>query len=380
MNAAAVYATPAPSPFPGARTMTRSDDLRWMTRALAVAERGRPHAHPNPLVGAVVARNGRSLGEGAHEAFGGPHGEVNALARAGGRARGATLYVTLEPCHRFGKTPPCSAAILKSGVTRVVVAASDASVGGAGLSVLRARGVRVQTGLLEGPARRLNPGFHARTERKRPHVVLKMAQTIDGKIASASGASRWITGPEARRLGHRLRAQSDALLVGGGTVRRDDPSLDAHGHGPDPVRVILSASLNLPPSARVFRSKGLAWVLTRADVPSVRRHPWESRGVAVIGVPGGRAGRVDVGGALDALARRGVGQLMVEGGGDTAASFLEAGAVDEVYCFVAPGFLGGADAPTSVEGRGAATPAALRRLSRVNVTRVGDDLLLHGEF
>lgn len=360
--------------------MTRSDDLRWMTRALAVAERGRPHAHPNPLVGAVVARNGRNVGEGAHGEFGGPHGEVLALTRAGRRARGATLYVTLEPCHRFGKTPPCSAAVLRAGVSRVVVAAADASVDGAGVAALRARGVRVQTGFLEGPARRLNPGFHTRTEQKRPHVVLKIAQTIDGKIAAATGVSRWITGPDARRLGHRLRAQSDAILVGAGTVRRDDPSLGAHGQGPDPIRVILSASLNFSPSARVFRPTGLVWVVTRSDVPDARRRRWESRGVAVIGVPGGRAGRVEVRGALEALARRGVGQLMVEGGGDTAASFLEAGVVDEVYCFVAPGFLGGSAAPTSVEGRGASAPAALRRLSRINVTRVGGDFLWHGEF
>lgn len=358
----------------------RPDDIRWMARALVLAERGRPHAHPNPIVGAVVARGNRCVGEGAHERFGGPHAEVNALHRAGDRARGATLYVTLEPCHRFGKTPPCCDAILRSGVRRVVIGAPDASVRGAGVSRLRARGLRVDTGLLEGPARALNPGFHSRLEKNRPHVLLKIAQTIDGKIATADGRSRWITGPAARRLGHRLRAQCDALLVGAGTVRRDNPALDAHGEGPDPIRTVLSASLDLPPAARVFRPAGLAWVLTRADAPRSRRLALEARGVTLIDAPGGAPGRVDPRRALAALARRGVGRLMVEGGGTTAAAFLDAGLVDEVYCFVAPGFLGGVDAPTSVEGRGVPTPAALRRLSRVNVSRVGTDLLLHGAF
>jgi diaminohydroxyphosphoribosylaminopyrimidine deaminase/5-amino-6-(5-phosphoribosylamino)uracil reductase len=366
--------------LPRAAAASRPDDVRWMVRALVLAERGRPHAHPNPAVGAVVARAGRCVGEGAHERFGGPHAEVNALAQAGRRARGATLYVTLEPCHRFGKTPPCCDAILRAGVRRVVVAASDASVRGAGLARLRARGVRVDAGVLEGPARDLNPGFHARLEKKRPHVILKIAQTLDGKIATAAGRSRWITGTDARRLGHRLRAQSDALLVGAGTVRRDDPFLGAHGQGPDPIRVVLSSSLAFRSTSRVFRPEGLCWVLTRDDAPRARRERLAARGVAVIGVPGGAPGRVDLRRGVSALARRGVGRLMVEGGGATAAAFLEAGLVDEVYCFVAPGFLGGADAPTSVEGRGVPAPAALRRLARVNVTRVGTDLLLHGVY
>lgn len=359
--------------------MFRPDDHRWMARALALAERGRPRAHPNPLVGGVVVRGSRCVGEGAHARFGGPHAEASALAQAGRLAQGATLYVTLEPCHRWGKTPPCSAAIHRAGIRRVVVAASDPSMKGAGVTSLRRAGVLVETGLLSVEARRQNPGFHRRLQSGRPHLVLKIAETLDGKIASSSGRSRWITGPRARALGHSLRAQSDAILVGGETLRRDDPALTSHGRGPDPLRVILSRSLTLSSTLRVFHGGPSPWILTSDKTAPARRRRWERRGIPVIAVAE-RKGRIDLAEGLKALARRGVGQLLVEGGGRTAAAFLEAGLVDEIYCFIALRFLGGAEAITSVEGRGWSSPAQGPRLRDVGVTRLGDDLLVHGHL
>jgi diaminohydroxyphosphoribosylaminopyrimidine deaminase/5-amino-6-(5-phosphoribosylamino)uracil reductase len=209
--------------------------------------------------------------------------------------------------------------------------------------------------------------------------VLKIAQSLDGKIAAWTGRSRWITGPAARRLGHRLRAQSDAVLVGAETVRRDNPALTSHGQGPDPLRVVLSCSLRLPLTARIFRPGVPTWVVASAGAPPARRRALEARGVPVLAVPP-RGNGVDLAAALRALARRGVSQLMVEGGGRTAAAFLEAGLVDEVYCFTAPRFLGGAAAAPSVGGRGWRSPAEGPAFREAAVTRVGPDILVHGKF
>lgn len=350
-----------------------------MLQALALSERGRLRAHPNPLVGCVIVQGGRVVGEGWHDRFGGPHGEVRALAQAGGRARGATMYVTLEPCPHWGKTPPCARSVIQAGVARVVAGASDPNprFRGRGFAALRRAGVRVASGLLAHRTEELNRGFFSRHQRGRPHVILKLAQTLDGKIASRTGASRWITGPRARALGHRLRAESDAVLVGGETVRRDDPRLTSHGAGPDPVRVVLSGSLDLSGKAKVFGPESPTWVLTGRGTSPARVRKLERAGAQVISLPGRKPG-VDPERLLSALSRRGVAQLLVEGGGEVAAHFLSAGLVDEVYLFVAPRFLGGRQAPTSLEGRGWALPADGPRLKNVEVSFLGEDWLIHG--
>lgn len=361
--------------------MNLSTDKKWMSRALALAERGDVRAHPNPRVGCVIVRRGRVVGEGWHERFGGPHAEVRALAQAGVRAKGSTLYVTLEPCPHWGQTPPCADAVARSGVARVVAAGSDPHprFRGRGVATLRRQGVAVETGLLTGPAQRLNPGFFSRQKTGRPFVHLKMAQSLDGKIASRTGASRWITGSAARRWVHARRAACDAVLVGGETVRRDNPFLTAHGAGPDPLRVVLSASLDLDPRSRVFDRSAPTWVLTGPGASVSRRRRLEKAGTQVITVPA-RNGRVDVVQALAALGRRGVADLLVEGGGSTAASFLESGTVDRVYFFVAPFFLGGRTAPTSVDGAGWGRPDEGPRLKNVRVTQMGPDLLVQGDL
>jgi diaminohydroxyphosphoribosylaminopyrimidine deaminase/5-amino-6-(5-phosphoribosylamino)uracil reductase len=354
-------------------------DQTMMSRALSLAEERGGGAHPNPRVGCVITRGKRIVGEGWHERFGGPHAEILALRRAGVQARGATMYVTLEPCPHWGKTPPCAEAVARAGVARVVVAVSDPSrrLTGRGIAHLRRAGVRVDCGLLREKAVQLNPGFFSRGKRDRPWVILKMAQTLDGKIASRTGASRWITGPRARALGHQLRAASDAVLVGGGTVRRDNPGLTSHGKGVDPVRVVLSRSLRLPVGAKVFRRDVPVWVLSESGGTRANVRGLENAGVSVIPVLRGPEG-MSPRHALVALARRGVNQLLVEGGGRTAEFFLSAGMVDEVYLFVAPFFLGGREAPTSVDGRGWASPGEGPRLHEVNVTPLGDDYLIHG--
>lgn len=359
--------------------MFRPIDEKMMSRAIALAEERGLGAHPNPRVGCVIHRAGRVVGEGGHERFGGPHAEILALKQSGARARGATMYVTLEPCPHWGKTPPCAEAVVRAGVQRVIIASPDPSrrLGGKGIATLRRAGVRVDSGLMTRRAEELNRGFFQRQRTGRPHVILKMAQTLDGKIASRIGASRWITGPQARDLVHRLRAESDAVLVGGETVRRDNPLLTAHGAGPNPVRVVLSGSLDLKTSSKVFGPEAPTWVLTKTGASSGRSKKLEKIGAHVMPVPS-VGDRADPRQILMALGKRGMTQLLVEGGGRVASCFLSSGLVDEVYLFVAPQFLGGESAPTSVEGKGWATPAQGPRLKRTEMKRIGDDWLIHG--
>lgn len=359
--------------------MFRPVDEKMMSRAIRLASEGGNSAHPNPRVGCVIFRAGRVVGEGRHDRFGGDHAEVAALRRAGSQARGATMYVTLEPCPHWGKTPPCCEAVVRAGIKRVVVATPDPSLRlkGRGFSVLRGAGVRVESGLMARRAEKINLGFFQRQRRGRPHVVLKMAQTLDGKIASYTGASRWITGAPARERVHALRAESDAVLVGGETVRRDNPLLTAHNAGSDPVRVVLSGSLNLDVKSKVFGPEAPTWILTHGEASSRRKFAFEKAGVQVISISG-PGKEVNLKEVLLALGRRGITQLLVEGGGRVAGSFLSAGLVDEVYLFVAPFFLGGQEAPSTLQGKGWASPAAGPRLNRPEMTRIGDDWLIHG--
>lgn len=359
--------------------MFRPVDEKMMSRAIRLAAEGGASAHPNPRVGCVIFRAGRVVGEGRHDRFGGDHAEVSALAQAGSQARGATMYVTLEPCPHWGKTPPCAETVVRAGIKRVVVATPDPNprLKGRGFSVLRRAGVRVESGFMARRAEKINFGFFRRQRWGRPHVVLKMAQSLDGKIASRTGASRWITGSLARERVHALRAESDAVLVGGGTVRRDNPLLTAHGAGSDPVRVVLSGSLNLDVKSRVFEPEAPTWILAHREASFRKKFALEKAGAQVISFPGPRK-EVNLKEALSALGRRGITQLLVEGGGRVAGRFLSAGLVDEVYLFIAPFFLGGQEAPSTLQGKGWASPAEGPRLNRPEMTRMGDDWLIHG--
>jgi diaminohydroxyphosphoribosylaminopyrimidine deaminase/5-amino-6-(5-phosphoribosylamino)uracil reductase len=316
-----------------------------MRRALALAARGLGETNPNPAVGCVVARGARIVGEGFHARAGGPHAEVGALRGAGPRARGATLYVTLEPCAHQGRTPPCAPLVIESGVTRVVAALRDPSplVAGRGLALLRRAGVAVETGLLAGAAARLDERFLAPVRLGRPFVLLKAALTLDGRIATASGRSRWITSPDQRRQARWLRRLHDAVLVGVGTALADDPLLLPSPRTRRPfLRVVVDSRLRLPVRGRLARTATPRMpVLVLSCRPDPSRRRWlESAGIDVVEVAG-EEGRVSLPGAIEALASRGITSLMVEGGSEVLGAFLAARLADQVALFRAPLLLGG---------------------------------------
>jgi diaminohydroxyphosphoribosylaminopyrimidine deaminase/5-amino-6-(5-phosphoribosylamino)uracil reductase len=354
-------------------------DERFMELAIAEAEKGKGRTSPNPAVGAVLVKGGRVVGRGHHARAGGPHAEIVALRAAGARARGADLYTTLEPCDHFGKTPPCSLAVIDAGVRRVLVGSQDPNpkVNGRGIARLRGAGVEVVTDVARAACDRLNaPWFHFVTT-GRPWVTLKAAVTLDGKIAARGGDSRWVTGPAARAEVHALRDRVDAVLVGAGTARADDPLLTTRlegGGGRDPLRVVLDSRLRLPRTLRLFRPRSPAATVV-AHVSD--RAPRLGPGVEALRCRASR-GRVDLADLLDRLGRRGVAHLLVEGGAEVHRAFLAARLVDEVVVYVAPKVLGGG--VDWLGGPGPARMADALPLDDVEVRRVGDDVAVRGRI
>lgn len=361
-------------------------ELGWLERAFALAERGRYSVSPNPMVGAVVVRGGRIVGQGYHRKAGGPHAEVVALDQAVRAARGADLYLTLEPCTHQGRTPPCAPAVIAAGVRRVVVASKDPNpiVTGRGLTALRRAGIQVVLAPI-GWRRRAaeqNEKFFTSIQAGRPFVLAKWASTLDGRIGSAAGQSRWITGEAARRRALLLREEYDAVLVGAGTVIADDPRLTRRlgkNRTTPHWRIVLDGRLRIPETARVLRGPGNCLVATAAPASHPKARRLAARGIEVWSLPAGKSGAVDLAGLLRELARAGVASLMVEGGAETLWGFFDAGLVDRVAAFLAPRIMGGDRARGSVGGRGfglADTP----RLSSLRTERVGDDLLVTGRL
>ena len=323
--------------------MFSAADHEFMARALRLAESGLYSATPNPRVGCVLVRDGSIVGEGWHEKAGGPHAEVHALQSAGDLARGAAAYVTLEPCSHHGRTPPCCEALLAAGIERVVGAMQDPNplVAGQGLAWLRDAGLAVDCGLLANEARELNIGFVSRMERGRPWVRLKAAASLDGRTALENGSSQWITGPDARRDGHRWRARACAILTGIGTVRDDDPQLTVRDvdTARQPLRVVVDSRLEIDPSARVLQGERVL------VVAAVENHLLasiiEARGAEVIFLPND-AGKVDLQALMRELAKRGINELHVEAGFKLNGSLLREGLVDELVLYLAPSLLGDA--------------------------------------
>jgi diaminohydroxyphosphoribosylaminopyrimidine deaminase / 5-amino-6-(5-phosphoribosylamino)uracil reductase len=361
-------------------------DEAWMARAVALAEGGRGATSPNPMVGAVLVRDGRVVGEGFHQAAGRAHAEVVALAAAGGEAAGATCYVSLEPCAHQGRTPPCADALVAAGVARVVAAMADPDprVDGAGLARLRAAGVRVDVGVGAELAAEQNAAYLTHRRLGRPRVTLKAAASLDGKVAAPDGTSQWITGPAARADGHRLRAEADAVAVGAGTALADDPRLTVRlpGHaGRQPLRVLVDAAGRVGAEGHLFDGEAETLVATTAAAPAAAVDAWKAAGAEVLmcaAAPvtvGGGSGRallappvgqgVDLGDLARALGARGVLELLVEGGPRLQASLWAAGLADRLVWYLAPLAIGGA---------GAATLADARRLRLASVDRLGDDL------
>jgi len=358
---------------------------RFMRRALELAERGRGLTSPNPMVGAVVVTaGGEVIGEGFHARAGGPHAEVDALQMAGARARGATLYVTLEPCAHQGRTPPCVDAIVAAGVARVVAAVGDPNplVAGRGFAELRRAGIEIVAGVAAAEAERQNRVFLTAMRERRPHVTLKAAMTLDGKIADAHGASRWITGEPARRHAHRLRSEADAIVVGVGTVLRDDPELTVRLGEPwprEPLRVVLDTGGRTPRGARIIGSgtPARAVIVVGTDAPEERTRQLAAAGATIVRCRT-RDARVDLGALLAELFAREVRAVLVEGGGEVHAAFLDAGLVDRVAMFVAPLLVGGRDATPVVGGAGRELKSAAK-LGGFAVTALGDDLLIEAD-
>jgi diaminohydroxyphosphoribosylaminopyrimidine deaminase/5-amino-6-(5-phosphoribosylamino)uracil reductase len=360
-----------------------TSDLIWIRRALAEAERGRGSVEPNPLVGAVVVRDGVLVGVGHHARFGGPHAEVEALAAAGPAAEGSTLYVTLEPCCHFGKTPPCTEAIRAAGIVRVVAAIADPfpEMMGRGFARLRGAGIRVDVGMEDQAARLLNAPYLKRQATGLPYVIAKWAMTLDGKMATASGESRWISSPRSRALVHELRGRMDAILVGIGTALADDPDLTARPPGPrSAARIVLDSTARLPLDGNLARTAGEVpvWVVVTDKAPDSRRAALVAKGCKIIALPG--ANRVPIVPLLEELGRREVSNLLVEGGGTVQGAFFDAGQVDAISVFVAPVVEGGAARFTPAQGRGHATISRALRLAHLEVSRIEDDVRIEGWF
>jgi diaminohydroxyphosphoribosylaminopyrimidine deaminase/5-amino-6-(5-phosphoribosylamino)uracil reductase len=359
-------------------------DADYMLMALEMAERGRGRTSPNPMVGAVLVRDGEVVGRGYHARAGDDHAEIAALKDAGERARGATLYINLEPCCHHGRTPPCVDAVVEAGVKRAVVAMTDPSdkVNGKGIAELRRAGIDVEVGLLAEEANRLNEVFIKYVTTGRPFVFLKVAMSLDGRIAASTGDSKWITCEESRARVHQLRDQVDAVLVGCGTVAQDDPLLTTRlpdDDGKNPVRVILDGRARMPTDARVLaeRTAGALWVVVGESAESDRVSSLRESGAKVVALPDSD-GRVDFDTVLRELGRREITSLLIEGGKSVFTEALRSGSVDKVLAFVAPVMLGGGAKFAAVGELGVERIGDALRLRDVNVERIGDDVLIEG--
>jgi diaminohydroxyphosphoribosylaminopyrimidine deaminase/5-amino-6-(5-phosphoribosylamino)uracil reductase len=363
-------------------SLTDADHRSFMRHALRLAQRGRGRASPNPMVGAVIVSGARIVGAGYHRGPGTAHAEIIALEQAGDKAAGAVMYLTLEPCTHHGRTPPCAPRVCASGLARVVIASQDPNprVVGAGIEALRQAGIAVEVGLLREQENRLNEAYRKYITTRRPFVTLKLAMSLDGKIATRTRQSRWITGERARTMAHRLRAASDAVLVGVGTVIADDPLLTARhvrAHS-QPLRVIADTKARTPPGAKIIHASDRPAVIAvteQADRDRVRA--LRDAGAEVLVAPQ-RAGRVDLAALLDELGRREVASVLVEGGAQIAGSFIEEGLADKLVVFMAPKLIGGADAPGAVAGCGAAAIEQAWPVRDIRCRRLGDDFMIEG--
>ncbi|MDR4468264.1 MAG: bifunctional diaminohydroxyphosphoribosylaminopyrimidine deaminase/5-amino-6-(5-phosphoribosylamino)uracil reductase RibD [Nitrospira sp.] len=366
-------------------------DLRFMTLALRLAAKGQGTTSPNPMVGALVVRQGDIVGQGFHLRPGTPHAEIHALRRAGARARGSTLYITLEPCcHLKKRTPPCVPAILRSGVRRVVIAMQDPnpSVKGKGVTALRRAGLAVVVGVARLEAEVLNRAYCHWMKTGRPYVTLKAGMTLDGQLATARGESRWITSEASRQEVHQLRGSVDGILIGVNTVLTDNPSLTARKGARfdtvasrQPLRIVVDSSLRTPTTARIVaqQDKAKTIIATTTAAPQARRSALEEKGIEVLTVSA-RQGRVSLPALLKELGRRGIMSVLVEGGGEINAAMLRDRLVDHVRLYIAPLLLGGQDARGLIGGNSPARLAKAFRVRRMVVRSLGDDMVVEGEL
>ncbi len=358
-----------------------------MERVLKLAEKGRITTSPNPMVGALVVRNGKIIASAYHRRPGGLHAEAIALKRAGKNAKGASLYVNLEPCAHMGRTPPCVKAIIKSGIKKVYFSMTDPNPlnNGKGRRELETSGIKVSAGLLEKEARELNKAFIKYATKKMPFVTVKAAQSLDGKIATRTMDSKWITSEASRDYSHMLRSKMDAVLVGVNTIMRDDPILTSR-RNKSPIKIVLDSNLRTPENARIFSNKSpalniVAILRKSLNDPQIFKkvERFNKKGILVIACPG-KKNRIDLIWLLKELASLEISRLLVEGGGDTISGFLEQGLSDRVLFFIAPKIIGGRGAVTSVEGKGVDKVSQTIRLKDVKVEMIGEDILVKADI
>lgn len=363
----------------------RSEDEKYMRLALELAKRGKGLTSPNPCVGAVVVKDGKVIGKGYHRKAGGLHAEIYALRQAGRRAYGATLYVSLEPCRHYGKTPPCVNTIISSKIKRVIAATKDPNPlnNGKGISILRRRGIEVELGILEAEARKLNEAFIKFITTGIPFVTVKVAQSLDGKIATHTSDSKWITCERSREFTHKLRSEVDAILVGVETVLKDDPLLTARlkvkSINKQPTKIILDSKLRTPINARIFSkdSPGKVMIATTKLAPKDKREVLQKKGAEILMIES-KDGKVNIKTLLRILGKNEITHILIEGGAEVIASAFEAKVVDRVLFFLAPKIIGGREAPTSVEGIGVNRVSKAIRLKDIRFERMGDDFLVEG--
>ena len=379
--------------------MLSKSDHAFMQMAIRLAKRGLGATRPNPAVGAVVVRQGTVVGKGWHKRAGTPHAEIHALSQAGERAKGATLYVTLEPCNHQGRTPPCTHAILKAGISEVVIGALDPNpnVEGGGADFLRSKGVKVRTGCHERQCMELVAPFAKHLKKGIPWIISKVALSLDGRTATRTGHSKWITGEKARAYGHRVRHECDAILVGSGTVLADNPSLTCRikgGKGRDPARIILDSTLKTPVSSKVVKQASVSleeWLRepTMQKAPTVivgakdkapfkKVQELESKGAKVLLIPEAPGGGVDLKFLLKRLGALGIQSILVEGGATVHGSFWDQGLVDQALFFYGPVVIGGSEAQPAIAGHGAERLDVAFRLRWTRRVALGDDLLVKG--
>jgi len=360
------------------------DDQYFMQMALDLAIKGEGFTSPNPMVGAVVVKDGRMVGSGYHQMVGGPHAEVNAIDAAGKLAEGATLYVTLEPCNHTGRTPPCTRKIVEAGIKRVVVGMIDPNmnVAGGGAQYLEQQGIRITTGVCREQSRKLIESFVKFVHTRRPFVIAKCAATLDGRIATRSGDSKWVTGEKSRQFVHRLRHAVDGILVGINTVRTDNPSLTTRlpdGQGKDPVRIVLDTHLAISPAARLLRQKSAAdtILVVGEGVTLNKQAAFEKDGIRVIQSKL-KNGLIDMDALMDRLGAMGLTSLLIEGGSRVLSSAFSAGIVDKVLFFYAPKILGGDDGIPICSGPGPELMSQSIPVNQITIRRFDDDVMVEG--
>jgi diaminohydroxyphosphoribosylaminopyrimidine deaminase/5-amino-6-(5-phosphoribosylamino)uracil reductase len=359
------------------------DDEHFMKMALALAKMGQGYTSPNPMVGAVIVKDSKVKGRGYHQSFGEAHAEVNAIEDAGSLAKGATLYVNLEPCNHTGKTPPCSQKILEAGIKRVVIAMEDPNtIAGGGAVFLEEHGVEVLAGVCEEAAKKLNEAFIKYVSKKRPFVVLKCAATLDGQIATRTGDSKWVTGDKARKFVHQLRHAVDAILVGIGTIHTDDPSLTTRldsDSGLDPVRIVLDTHLSISPDASILQldSNSDTILVTGNTVTDTKKKRVVKAGVRLMEQPV-KNGQIDLKSLMVRLGSMGITSLLIEGGSRVIASAISSGIIDKALFFYAPKILGGDDGIPICRGPGPELMKDSIRVKDIRVQRFDDDVMIEG--